>query len=422
MLKKPAIQPFVVAMAVLLFLLSVCGTLLGIPEALSGKADFRQLYTAGYMVRTGHTAQIYDYEQTQLFQNSVVSVAAGALPFNHLAYESLLFVPLSIFSYRTAYAIFFVLNLAVLAGSFWMLRPHLSALREFWRFLPASMFACFLPVTLALLQGQDSIILLALIVSAALMLDQRSDLKAGMLIGLTLFKFQYALPIVLLFLIWRRWRFLIGFALSAAMVTSVSLWITGWAGFASYAHSLVEMSAKFSPLFSDRYGIRPQFMPNLRGFAYMFANGSSPATHAIVALLSALVLGWTATRRPSLPLALTAAFLVSYHGLISDMSVMLLPLGWALAGAMSTEGRVATRVAMIVSVIFGGPAVLLLAGNRFYFLALPLVALIAIWNGQRPSLSTSPNQLSVDPACQQTVTLCEGGLRGTSPNPVARAI
>src|SRR5260370_27993464 len=324
MLRTSAIRPFVVAISFLLFFLSVSGAVLGIPIALSGKADFRAFYAAGYMVRSGHGAQLYDYEQNRAFQNEVVTPADGGFLFNHLAYESILYAPLSIFRYRTAYALFFGINLAVLGGSFWMLRRYLSSLGEVWTLLPVSIFACFLPVTLALLQGQDSIILLALMISVSLMVDRQEDFKGGMIVGLTLFKFQYALPIVFLFVIWRRWRFLLGFALSAGAVISISLWITGLAGFVSYTQSLVEMSAKFSSVFSDRYGIRPQFMPSVGGRAYMVANGSTVGTHIIVLAVPGLVLVRTAMRRPSVPLALLAALLVRYHELISDMVLMIL--------------------------------------------------------------------------------------------------
>jgi hypothetical protein len=286
--------------------------------------------------------------------------------------------------------VFFGVNLAALAASFWMLRRYLSSLREIWTLLPAAIFTCFLPVTFALLQGQDSIMLLALMIGATVMVDRGQDFSGGMLLGLTLFKFQYAFPVVLLFMIWRRWRFISGFALSAAVVIGVSLWITGLGGFVSYAHSLVEMSAKFSSVYSDRYGIRPQFMPNVRGLAYMVANGSSLATHAITLVLSGLVLAWTAMRRPSLPLALLAALLVSYHQLISDTSLIVLPLGWALSASIVGNGRNTVRITAIASIIFGGPAVLLLAGDRFYLLALPVMALVVIWNGQRSPLMASP--------------------------------
>src|SRR6266849_685405 len=65
-----------------------------------GRADFRQLYTAGYMARSGHAAELYDYNSQTRFQNAVVSEADVTLPFNHLAYESLLFAPLSLLSYK----------------------------------------------------------------------------------------------------------------------------------------------------------------------------------------------------------------------------------------------------------------------------------------------------------------------------------
>ncbi len=392
MLRKSAIRPFVVAISFLLFFLSVSGAVLGIPIALSGKADFRAFYAAGYMVRSGHGAQLYDYEQNRAFQNEVVTPADGGFLFNHLAYETILYAPLSIFRYRTAYALFFGINLAVLGGSFWMLRRYLSSLGEVWTLLPVAIFACFLPVTLALLQGQDSIILLALMISVSLMVDRQEDFKGGMILGLTLFKFQYALPIVFLFMIWRRWRFLLGFALSAGAVISISLWITGLAGFVSYTQSLVEMSAKFSSVFSDRYGIRPQFMPNVRGLAYMVANGSPLGTHILVLVLSGLVLVRTAMRRPSVPLALLAALLVSYHELISDMVLMILPLGWALSDSILANGKDAVRLATIAGIIFGGPTILLLAGDRFYVLAIPVMALAAIWKDQRLALVASPNQ------------------------------
>jgi len=392
MARESAIRPFVIAFAFLLFFLSVSGVFLGIPIALSGKADFRQLYTAGYMVRTGHRSQLYDYEQAGEFQSRVVSPAVGALPFNHLAYESLLYAPLSFLRYRAAYVLFFAFNLTVLAGSFWMLRPYVTPLRDLWTFLPIAIFACFLPITLALLQGQDSIILLALMIFATVMIDRGGDFKAGMLLALTLFKFQYAAPVVLLFMVWRRWRFISGFAVSAVVVISLSVWITGWGGFVSYVHALLEMSAKFSPVYSDLYGIRPQFMPNLRGLAYMVANGSSLATHIIVLALSGVVLIWAATRQASLPLALLAALLVSYHGLISDMSLIVLPFSWALSGSLARNGHDAVRIAAIAATIFGGPTALLLAGDRFYLLALPVMALILAWNGQRPLLLASPNQ------------------------------
>ncbi|MGH9538982.1 MAG: hypothetical protein ACRD3H_13735, partial [Terriglobales bacterium] len=42
------------------------------PSALHGHADFRQLYAAGYMVRTGHAGELYNIGAQQQFQDALV--------------------------------------------------------------------------------------------------------------------------------------------------------------------------------------------------------------------------------------------------------------------------------------------------------------------------------------------------------------
>lgn len=379
---KSAGKPFIVALAFLLLLLSASGILITVRLALSGHVDFRQLYTAGYMVRAGSAAQLYNYAEVEKFQNRVVSPADGALPFNHLAYESLLYAPLSFFRYPVAYVIFLGVNLLVLAAAFRMLRPYLSPLCEVWSFLPASLFVCFLPVAMALTEGQDSILMLALFIASTVALDRGQDLMAGLLVGLTLFKFQYAIPVALLFLAWRRWRFTAGFAFAAAALAGLSLSLTGIGAFSVYLHSLLDMSAKFSPSHGVQYGIRPELMPNLRGLIYAIVPGSPLTAHVVIGVLSALAMLWTVRRRPSLPLALLAALLVSYHQFITDATLLLLPLGTALGAAMQTRTWRAVYVMSLAGFVLVAPALLLLAGARFHLLAIPALALLAVWDGR----------------------------------------
>ena len=66
------------------------------------------------MVRTGDASRLYDYEETKRVQNETVSPADKALPFIHLAYEALLYVPFSFLRYQQAYALFFVVNVVLL--------------------------------------------------------------------------------------------------------------------------------------------------------------------------------------------------------------------------------------------------------------------------------------------------------------------
>src|SRR5262249_15551749 len=66
-----------------------------LPSALRGHADFRQLYSAGYMVRTGHSGELYDYQAQKAVQDAVVDDDELALPFIRPAYQALLFAPFS---------------------------------------------------------------------------------------------------------------------------------------------------------------------------------------------------------------------------------------------------------------------------------------------------------------------------------------
>src|SRR5260370_25805002 len=372
------LRPLVIALCLLLLLLSVFGIASTIPLALSGRVDFRPFYPAGYMVRTGQGREIYNYAASERLQNELVSKAEGSLPFIHLAYETLLFAPFSLVAYRGAYLAFLAFNLLTLAFAFAILKPHLAPLQEIWRWLPLAVFACFLPVALALIQGQASIMLLALMILSMSALEGGSDVLAGMYLGLTLFKFQYALPMAFLFLVWKRWRFLTGFAATGLAVLGISLWVTGPQAFVSYVHSLVEMSTRFSAAFGARHGIHPAQMPNLRGLAYVGTGGSQVSSLVITAASSALAVIWSAMKRPSFPLALVAAQLVSYHGLINDTTMMVLPLGLMLSAAAAGKSRSPVWTGIAASVVFIGPAPLLFFGPRFYLLAIPMVVLFII--------------------------------------------
>jgi hypothetical protein len=395
------LRPMVVSVMSLLFLLSAAGVLLMLPTAKSGRVDFRTFYTAGYMVRTGHSAELLDYAQTRKFQNEVVSQADLALPFYHLAYESLAYVPLSYLGYRSAYYVFLLTNLMLLALSIYLLQPYFSPLKDLWSYLPLALVVCFLPVAMALIEGQDSLLLMALLVCSTVALDRKRELIAGVFVGLTLFKFQYALPIALLYLIWRRWRFLAGFALSGGVVVGLSGWILGAVGTVSYLRYLPGASSKFSSVNDTMLGIHPEGMANLRGFIYVVTGGSVLFANILTVVLSVFVLWWAARRRASLPGALLATMLVSYHQMISDTSLLILPLGLVLAEGM-LEGKDSRGKAKITFALIAllGPTILLFAGTRFYLLALPVLGLYVFWDGR----FASPKDREKTGQCPQTET------------------
>ncbi len=346
-----------------------------VPDALGGYVDFRHLYTAGYMARSGHGAQLYDYEASGAFQNQLVSKAGGglALPFNHLAYEALLFSPLSLLKYRVAYLTFVFVNLGLLAFCFHLLKPHFGDLSQLPRWLPLALPLGFLPSVFAISEGQDSIIMLTLVAIAFSLLERNREAQAGAVLALTLFKFQFSIPILILYVCWRRWRFVRGFVISAGAILALSIAIVGAAGVSAYARELVSMSTRLSAGGQLRYGIHPDLMMNLRGFMYAAAHDrlSQDTVQFIVAVLSIAALVWALTKRPSFPLAVAVGVLVSYHCFTYDAILLFIPL--AALSAMESAGTVGVACAVLA-----GPTIFLYAGHRFYLMVLPLVVLLAL--------------------------------------------
>jgi Glycosyltransferase family 87 len=333
-----ALIPLLVGFEVLVWTVSL-------PLGARGLADFRQLYTGGYMLRTGHAAELYDYDTQQRFEEALVPVHGYfLLSVTHPAFEELLFVPLSLLSYRVAYLVFLALNVALLALCVGLLRHRLKVLSDRWKWFPTLLIAAFYPISRAMMQGQDSVVMLTLLAAALWTLDRQREFAAGLLVGVGIFKFQIAIPIALLFLMWRRWHFSVGFAFSSAIAGLASLWLVGFGGARDYVHMLLSMSVQLT---SDadmlRNGTNPSRMLNLRGLVSVIVDGRLPHGYVqfLIAVCSVAVLLTAARQRPSLPLAIAAASLVSYHLIDHDASALIIVIAAALCSGAVWNGIVA---------------------------------------------------------------------------------
>ena len=302
---------------------------------LGGRADFRQLYAAAYMVRTGHANELYDYDAQKYYQDRLVSPAQIALPFVRPAYEALVLAPLSRLPYRRAYLAVLAINIAMLAVIFVLLLPWMRSLMALYRWLPLALLLGFLPIAAALMQGQDSILLTALLVGAFVLLTNGHEFAGGGLVGLGLFKFQLVIPIALLFLLWRRWRFVLGFSACLAILASGSVWLVGTEQARLYVRSLFSIGGAIAPSSNLlRYPVPLQMMANLHGFVFGAWGGKLSLSwiQVITVLLSIAALAWTAFRghqiysaAHQLLLAVPCGVLVSYYAFIHDLSVLFLP-------------------------------------------------------------------------------------------------
>jgi hypothetical protein len=88
----------------------------------------------------------------------------------------------------------------------------------------------------------------------------------------------------------------------------------------------------------QHYGMFAGDMPNLHGFFFAITRGSL-AGQACAAACSLGAILWAWSQRPSLPVALVTAMLVSYHMQPYDLMLLLLPLTIALSHLLQTQGR-----------------------------------------------------------------------------------
>jgi len=393
------VQDILLGILPIVFCMQFLAWLTFLPKALRGHADFRQLYVAGYMVRTGHRTQLYDYAAQTYFQNTLVSNDERALPFIRPAYQALMFVPFSLLPYRTAYLGFLLLNLLLLALAFLMLQPRLRGLSRVWPGLPPALFLGFYPIALALMQGQDSILLLALLAAALVSLERNRDLTAGALAGVGLFKFQIVVPIVLLFLLWRRWRFVKGFMFSAILVGLLSFITSGWAETVVFVHSLLSVGAGLPAVPGEiNFPLRINIMANLRGLIYGLASLRVPQRWLQVTtlLLSSIVVisvrarGRQQRGGDALVLAITAGVVVSYYLFIHDLSILLIPIVLTLDRFISRNGTgepFGRAAAAISALLFVAPMCIFVIPAHFYLVSVLICAFLFVLMKRLPEQS-----------------------------------
>jgi hypothetical protein len=407
------VQPLALGTTVFLIAVQVWTWIFYLPLFLGGRADFRHLYVAGLMFRTGHARELYEKASQQFFQITYVSPGDFPMQYNHLPYEALFYAPFSVFRYRAGYFAFLAFNLALLVILYRLLRRRTQNIARVYSWLPAGLIAGFIPIGVTLIQGQDSIVLLFLLTCGLLAIERGMEFWAGVFVGVGLFKFTVVLPIALLFVIWRCWKFAAGFTITAVSLAGISLWMVGWAQAEKYVQLLRAMGVRLSSLGDQAlYTIQIAAMPNLRGLVYGLANQyvSNHAIQFITAIVSIFVLIWAtiAGARLIAPdrflFAITASSVVSYHFLLHDMSILFLPVITALDRYLSS-GSPAGRSAAL---LFVAPLCWSFAPSHFYLVCVPLCVFLA-FASQKDEVVT----VHRTPALKTSVTVSESA---SSPN------
>lgn len=304
---------------------------------LKGRQDFTIYYTAGKMVNMGLGGHLYGPDAQYRVQQEFADTSATRtpLPYNHPPFEAWFFSLLARLPYFSAYLAWVGTNLLVLIALPVLLRSYTQQLKDVGLFWWVCSALTFFPVFIALLQGQDSVLLLFLLALVFIALREGKEGMAGCCLGLGLFRFHLVLLFVLVFAVQKRGRALLAFCAAAMALCLISVGTVGWHTTISYPAELwrTEQGLQNSSLMLHA-------MPSIGGALTVIGRTwPRPLLYTVIALSSIplVVLVLRKWKGPStgasldlgFSLCIVVSLLVSYHVLVHDMSLLLLPL-WLL--------------------------------------------------------------------------------------------
>ena len=289
-------------------------------ELLAGRNDFAPFYAAATLAGT---PDIYDSDKNDEIIARELGGSSASLRFNRMPFQAVLLSPLSWFSYRTAYAIYLVLQVGVVI-----------AFMVLWR-IPSRTYAVIftllsLPVFFSLMTGQDSLFLLLWIALAVRCQEKGKPFAAGVLFSFCAIKFHLFMFLPLLFIGQRRWRMFGGAASSGLVLIAISFLAAGARWPLDY----------FAVLANPASNPAPALMVNLHGLFHGVSGGS------VIELVSGLAVAgavWLVMKKATflegLAVVLVGGLLTSYHTYTGDC-VVLIPACSIIVSSMADHWTV----------------------------------------------------------------------------------
>jgi hypothetical protein len=356
--------------------------------------DFFYYFVASRMVVQGHGGAIYSLQALGNLERLVaypVRVPGGVLPNVSPPFFALALAPLTRLPYFAAYLTWMALNAVLLALCLVAVERYAGLSRRTTILLRSATLAS-LPVIVALLQGQLSIILLAGLTGGFLCLRADKEWIAGISLAALLIKPQFLLPFVAILALRGRWRPLVSLAACAVGLAFVSSLILGLGSQSAYAATLLSASHWGSEV----GGFAPHWNRSFAGFSQLLLPSPWSSALAILADLGALVILVRFVRAGRrfdhcFGLATIVALLVSQHVLIHDLTLLLLPIGIMLQSSSSAHSvRLwATITSAYALVLVGFPLA------QVSPLQLPTIGmcLLGLWFIRGIGGATRPNQI-----------------------------
>lgn len=300
--------------------------------------DFLAFYSSG-LLYWKDASSLYDFDTLARLQQALIaptSLGGGVNIFSYPPYVALTFSLFNFLPLGWGYALWTGLSLLAVGISARWMAYHIvpETLRQnglTWGQLTVLILA-FFPTLFGLQNGQNQSITLLLLTGMVIFSIQRRWSLAGLLAGLLIYKPQFVLGFLILWLAWRQYRPLVSFAAIAAAWAGLAFLISGPKPYLRYLETIPQ-------LLTMPFGVARGLEVSLPALAATILgpqrlNWITLLTQALL-LAGTLALGWIGWRlqkrpqhdeTPAYIAAVLYPFLVSPHALIYDLILVALIL------------------------------------------------------------------------------------------------
>ncbi len=178
--------------------------------------DYPAFYGAGSIVWEGDLDALYEAERQELAQTGLG--LDGYLAFAYPPHVATAYAPLGALPFQASYLIHTLLMAAAYIAALWLLSPVVPLIKR-WRLPLLAAGFTFYPLAVATGGGQNASLSVLAFAAVWRGLHEDREWLAGVAAGLTMYRPQYALPLIGLMLLSKHWK-----AVGSAIGTTAATW------------------------------------------------------------------------------------------------------------------------------------------------------------------------------------------------------